>query len=637
MSELFSPSSFNINNINIPEEFGLSRELFFFDNPESIEEYEQDRFEQSNSDNDNNSHESIDENINIYENQNQPPDSPVVQLLMSNVKLSLDTNLMFENWEEVELFVDIYSEQQGFENKKVRTEKDKDGQIRKRRFDCEHSGKYKPKKIAIIENQRNSTSKKTECGFRVNFSYTRAKGFISITNYVESHNGHDLNPKFVDFYSKYRKMTDEMMKQIRLFTKCNLDMAQQRSMLKELFPNRTILAQDLSNTIQRVKYEYANTENDVVRLLEWLITKKEEDSRVQSTQRVEGYNSVIKRVVNGNTTLWQLAQYLNERISIEMQKIEYQEFKDSNALVGLPNLATQLFPRIDQMIKTYLTPELLSLQRAQMNQATLYYCRQLAINEIYIAKHQEAGEFGIDFIENYSESRQMELNVLIAQCGIDLVTSVMLHTTEVFFYIKLIPIRWFKDNYMQMDPNIVAANEPFITTQRDHVAETNYMTNGIVFQIRGDLNNDEEKVKTKARRIRDLYGKISSVFKEALKKAIDDEDFSLYNTINQWIIKKELTRQQEGETSIQLHSVNDLDSTEDILPPEYKRHKGRIAHKRIKSSIEGNKRNAALSDKTNTIAGASLENSHENRESKTLRRCKNCHGIGHYAKTYTAG
>ncbi|EXX62458.1 hypothetical protein RirG_161570 [Rhizophagus irregularis DAOM 197198w] len=32
MNELFSPPSFN--NINIPEEFGLSRELFFFDNPD---------------------------------------------------------------------------------------------------------------------------------------------------------------------------------------------------------------------------------------------------------------------------------------------------------------------------------------------------------------------------------------------------------------------------------------------------------------------------------------------------------------------------------------------------------------------------------------------------------------------------
>ncbi|GBC33846.2 hypothetical protein RIR_jg22597.t1 [Rhizophagus irregularis DAOM 181602=DAOM 197198] len=76
------------------------------------------------------------------------------------------------------------------------------------------------------------------------------------------------------------------------------------------------------------------------------------------------------------------------------------------------------------------------------------------------------------------------------------------------------------------------------------------------------MNNDEEKVKAKARQIRDLYGKISSVFKEALKNAVYDEDSILYNTINQWIIKKELNRQQE--------------------------------------------------------AGAPFENSHENRESKTL-------------------
>ena len=108
----------------------------------------------------------------------------------------------------------------------------------------------------------------------------------------------------------------------------------------------------------------------------------------------------------------------------------------------------------------------------------------------------------------------------------------MLHTTEAFFYIKFIPICWFKDNYMQMNPNIVVANEPFIIiTQGDYIAETNYMTNGIVFQIHGDLNNDEEKV-IKARRIRELYGEFSSIFK-APKKAVYDEDFGLYNTINQ--------------------------------------------------------------------------------------------------------
>ncbi|CAG8627228.1 12682_t:CDS:2 [Rhizophagus irregularis] len=43
MNELFSSSSFNINNINISEEFDLSKKLFFFNNPKSIElieEYE---------------------------------------------------------------------------------------------------------------------------------------------------------------------------------------------------------------------------------------------------------------------------------------------------------------------------------------------------------------------------------------------------------------------------------------------------------------------------------------------------------------------------------------------------------------------------------------------------------------------
>ncbi|CAB4446954.1 unnamed protein product [Rhizophagus irregularis] len=76
------------------------------------------------------------------------------------------------------------------------------------------------------------------------------------------------------------------------------------------------------------------------------------------------------------------------------------------------------------------------------------------------------------------------------------------------------------DNYMQMDQNMVAANDPFITTQGDHVVETNYMTNGIVFQIRGDLNNDEEKVKAKARRIRDLYGKIPSVLRKYSRRPL---------------------------------------------------------------------------------------------------------------------
>ncbi|CAB4405531.1 unnamed protein product [Rhizophagus irregularis] len=82
-----------------------------------------------------------------------------------------------------------------------------------------------------------------------------------------------------------------------------------------------------------------------------------------------------------------------------MQSIEYQEFKDSNALIGFPNLAIQLFSNIDKVIKTYLTLELLSLQHTQMNQATLYYYQQLPLDKLYNVKHQEADEFGIDLLK----------------------------------------------------------------------------------------------------------------------------------------------------------------------------------------------------------------------------------------------
>ncbi|PKY45986.1 hypothetical protein RhiirA4_460737 [Rhizophagus irregularis] len=92
MNELFLLSFFNINNINIPEEFGLSRELFSLIILNLLKNMNKISLN-SQIDNNNNSHESINKSIDIYKNQNQPPDLSIVQLLLDNVKLSLDTTL----------------------------------------------------------------------------------------------------------------------------------------------------------------------------------------------------------------------------------------------------------------------------------------------------------------------------------------------------------------------------------------------------------------------------------------------------------------------------------------------------------------------------------------------------------------
>ncbi|CAB4421781.1 unnamed protein product [Rhizophagus irregularis] len=91
---------------------------------------------------------------------------------------------------------------------------------------------------------------------------------------------------------------------------------------------------------------------------------------------------------------------------------------------------------------------------------------------------------------------------------------------------------------------------------------------------------------------------------------MDDEDSSLYNTINQWIVNKQLAQQKEDEVLFQFHRNDNLNYTEDVLSPEFKSYKGRVAHKKIKSAVENNVCSTALSDKTN-IAGATLRDTYE--------------------------
>ena len=87
------------------------------------DEFEQDEFEQHEQDSINKGFDEIndDECSDIPDNQNDvlQPNSPVMQLLKSNVALSLNNSLIFENWEKFELFMDIYSERWTIEKKKV--------------------------------------------------------------------------------------------------------------------------------------------------------------------------------------------------------------------------------------------------------------------------------------------------------------------------------------------------------------------------------------------------------------------------------------------------------------------------------------------------------------------------------------
>src|ERR1051325_11076037 len=108
----------------------------------------------------------------------------------SGVVLTVGTT--FENWEHVDEYLEIYGREQGFVVRKKRVERDEMGMVRKRTYDCEHGGRYTPKKKAALSEQRNRTSKRIECGWHINLSFPKTSTHITVTTFVNEHN-HVLN------------------------------------------------------------------------------------------------------------------------------------------------------------------------------------------------------------------------------------------------------------------------------------------------------------------------------------------------------------------------------------------------------------------------------------------------------------
>ena len=101
------------------------------------------------------------------------------------------------------------------------------------------------------------------------------------------------------------------------------------------------------------------------------------NARIQSTQYVESYNSLIKRSVRTSTILFEL----DEQIQIQLdRKEQYERLGEQihqNPTVGLPSVTERYFKWINTIIKKYLTPRVLKMQCCQMNESLLYRTRKV--------------------------------------------------------------------------------------------------------------------------------------------------------------------------------------------------------------------------------------------------------------------
>ncbi|CAB4389483.1 unnamed protein product [Rhizophagus irregularis] len=103
---------------------------------------------------------------------------------------------------------------------------------------------------------------------------------------------------------------------------------------------------------------------------------------IESTQRVESINGVIKKLVDRGTLLKELVMAIERELDKESHYTQINDFYGSNPSVGLPSTYNTIFKELDSVLQANLLPIPLSIQRAQMNQSLLYQVNLVSINQI---------------------------------------------------------------------------------------------------------------------------------------------------------------------------------------------------------------------------------------------------------------
>ena len=201
---------------------------------------------------------------------------------------------------------------------------------------------------------------------------------------------------------------------------------------------------------------------------------------ISSTSRVEGENSVIKNTLHGLPSLCELAIVLDHWLCNEAQYINHTEWHYANTSAQLNGASSECFPKIDRILKEYLTEEMLSRQRHEIIQSLYYYAKlesdyliddkptreeydaqqihlaslleDLSLNDIIkIYKVQRRYCIHQNFIIILADCSHFCTCILLINCGLICwhFWHVMAIDSEVFFHITLIPRRWYNNEKME--------------------------------------------------------------------------------------------------------------------------------------------------------------------------------------------
>ncbi|CAG8557620.1 3616_t:CDS:2, partial [Racocetra persica] len=118
---------------------------------------------------------------------------------------------------------------------------------------------------------------------------------------------------------------------------------------------------------------------------------------MNSTQRVESINGVLKAEISARTTLIKLVENVEKQIENEAKHQCESKYQNQLPSVGLSMIHNTFFFKIDEALNKHLTLEALACQRLQINQSCLY--RLYQINLLTLSQNGYS-EYTSGFIKN---------------------------------------------------------------------------------------------------------------------------------------------------------------------------------------------------------------------------------------------
>ena len=173
---------------------------------------------------------------------------------------------VFESWDLAEKQVQSFAKNTGFEVKKFRLEKNKEGKIVRQTFKCKFSGVYHAQKKADIEDTHERKSAKSNCPWTINLQLTG--GLIYVTLLCNEHN-HFLVEK--ENLVSNRHLGPEILEKIEFLVNIGCEAGPIILTLQKHFPETVIHPKYVYNAICHIRNSQNKSKTDAAEMFEKLM------------------------------------------------------------------------------------------------------------------------------------------------------------------------------------------------------------------------------------------------------------------------------------------------------------------------------------------------------------------------------